>query len=144
MMKMTYALALELALSALSNDQSVPYVYTTFKVVDGERQQVTERVEVPMTEVKEKLVALSESLAKKASAEKKPTTKQKEAKAEAEQVYAELKEAAKAMTVSEMIAELPSCEGKSNQKVSAYMRDLIAQQKVKRDVQKRTAYFKAI
>ena len=95
-------------------------------------------------EVRAKLVALSESLAKKASAEKKPTTKQKEAKAEAEQVYAELKEAAKAMTVSEMIAELPSCEGKSNQKVSAYMRDLIAQQKVERDVQKRTAYFKAI
>jgi phage/plasmid primase-like uncharacterized protein len=142
MMKMTYALALELAMTALSNDQVVPYIYTTSKVVDGEHQSVTERVEVPMTEVKEKLTALLSSLDKKSGAEKKPTQKQKETAEVAQTLLNQLRENGNALTVSEMIAQLPVCEGMSNQKVSALVRSLGTA--VERVEEKRKAYFKAV
>jgi len=93
-------------------------------------------------EVRAKLVALSESLAKKASAEKKPTAKQKEAAEVAQTLLVQLKENGNALTVSEMIAQLPVCEGMSNQKVSALIRSLGSA--VERVEEKRKAYFRAV
>lgn len=93
-------------------------------------------------EVRAKLVALSESLAKKASAEKKPTAKQKETAEVAQTLLAQLKENGNALTVSEMIAQLPVCEGMSNQKVSALVRSLGSA--VERVEEKRKAYFRAV
>lgn len=143
MMKMTYALALELAMTALSNDQAVPYVYTTSKVVDGERQSVTERVEVPMSEVKEKLTALLSSLDKKASTEKKPTKTQQENANLAEQVLAYLRECGEPKTVSDLLAECECVKGMSNQKVSGLLRTMLGST-VERVEEKRKAYFRAI
>lgn len=144
MMKMTYALALELAMTALSNDQAVPYVYTTSKVVDGERQSVTERVEVPMTEVKEKLTALLASLDKKASVEKKPTKTQQENAEVANVLYDEMLACGKALTVSDMLAEFECVKGMSNQKVSALVRKLKDAGKVEKSVEGRKSFFKAL
>ena len=144
MMKMTYALALELAMTALSNDQTVPYVYTTSKVVDGERQSVTERAEVPMTEVKEKLTALLASLDKKASTEKKPTKTQQENAEVAQTLYDEMLACGKALTVSDMLAEFECVKGMSNQKVSALVRKLKDAGKVEKSVEGRKSFFKAL
>lgn len=93
-------------------------------------------------DVRAKLVALSESLAKKASAEKKPTAKQKETAEIAQTLLVQLKENGNALTVSEMIAQLPVCEGMSNQKVSALIRSLGSA--VERVEEKRKAYFRAV
>lgn len=93
-------------------------------------------------EVRAKLVALSESLVKKASAEKKPTAKQKETAEVAQTLLVQLKENGNALTVSEMIAQLPVCEGMSNQKVSALVRSLGSA--VERVEEKRKAYFRAV
>lgn len=93
-------------------------------------------------EVAEKLTALRASLEKKSNAEKKPTAKQKETAEVAQTLLAQLKENGNALTVSEMIAQLPVCEGMSNQKVSALVRSLGSA--VERVEEKRKAYFRAV
>ena len=130
MMKMTNKLALEIAMNALANGDRMEFrvagTDTTFS-----RQ-----------EAMEKLVKMMEQLDKKASAEKKPTQRQMDAEQEAAALLNELREAGKAMTVSDMIAELPSCKSFSNQKVSALIRKLGTA--VERIEEKRKAYFKAV
>lgn len=93
-------------------------------------------------EVREKLAALLAQHEKKANTEKKPTAKQKEAAKVTQTLLTQLRENGNALTVSEMIAQLPVCEGMSNQKVSALVRSLGAA--VERVEEKRKAYFRAV
>ena len=93
-------------------------------------------------EVREKLAALLAQQEKKSGAEKKPTQKQKETAEVAQTLLNQLRENGNALTVSEMIAQLPVCEGMSNQKVSALVRSLGTA--VERVEEKRKAYFKAV
>lgn len=94
-------------------------------------------------EVRAKLVALSESLAKKASAEKKPTKTQQENANLAEQLLAYLRECGEPKTVSDMLAECECVKGMSNQKVSGVLRTMLGST-VERVEEKRKAYFRAI
>ena len=133
MMKLTNKIALEIALNAIENSALANWSYT----------QGEDRLEVSKTEAMDKLIKMMEQLDKKASAEKKPTKRQMDAEQEAQILLDELREAGKAMTVSDMIAELPCCAGKSNQKVSGLLRPMLGT-KVERTEEKRKAYFKVI
>ena len=132
MMKLTNKIALEIALNAIENSVLPNWSYT----------QGEDRLEVSKAEAMEKLAKMMEQLDKKANTEKKPTQRQMDAEQEAQTLLAELREAGKAMTVSDMIAELPSCKSFSNQKVSALIRKLGTA--VERIEEKRKAYFKAV
>lgn len=132
MMKLTNKIALEIALNAIENSTLANWSYT----------QGEDRLEVSKAEAMEKLAKMMEQLDKKANTEKKPTQRQMDAEQEAQTLLAELREAGKAMTVSDMIAELPSCKSFSNQKVSALIRKLGTA--VERIEEKRKAYFKAV
>ena len=79
-------------------------------------------------------------LAKKNSADKKPTATQK--------LNEELKTAILAYmipdekyTVTEFIKSVPECADKSNQKISAMMVQLISENKVQKIIEKRVSYF---
>lgn len=133
MMKLTNKIALEIALNAIENSSLANWSYT----------QDEDRLEVSKAEAMDKLTKMMEQLDKKANAEKKPTKRQMDAEQEAQILLDELREAGKAMTVSDMIAELPSCAGKSNQKVSGLLRPMLGT-KVERTEEKRKAYFKVI
>lgn len=133
MMKLTNKIALEIALNAIENS-----VLPNWSFAEGEN-----RLEVSKAEAMDKLTKMMEQLDKKASAEKKPTQRQMDAEQEALILLDELREAGKAMTVSDMIAELPCCAGKSNQKVSGLLRPMLGT-KVERTEEKRKAYFKVI
>ena len=132
MMKLTNKIALEIALNAIENS-----VLPNWSFAEGEN-----RLEVSKAEAMDKLTKMMEQLDKKANAEKKPTQRQMDAEQEAQTLLVELREAGKAMTVSDMIAELPSCKSFSNQKVSALIRKLGTA--VERIEEKRKAYFKAV
>lgn len=132
MMKLTNKIALEIALNAIENSTLANWSYT----------QGEDRLEVSKAEAMDKLAKMMEQLEKKAGAEKKPTQRQMDAEQEAQTLLVELREAGKAMTVSDMIAELPSCKSFSNQKVSALIRKLGTA--VERIEEKRKAYFKAV
>ena len=132
MMKLTNKIALEIALNAIENSSLANWSYT----------QGEDRLEVSKAEAMEKLAKMMEQLDKKANTEKKPTQRQMDAEQEAQTLLAELREAGKAMTDSDMIAELPSCKSFSNQKVSALIRKLGTA--VERIEEKRKAYFKVI
>ena len=132
MMKLTNKIALEIALNAIENS-----VLPNWSFTEGEN-----RLEVSKAEAMDKLTKMMEQLDKKVNAEKKPTQRQMDAEQEAAALLAELREAGKAMTVSDMIAELPSCKSFSNQKVSALIRKLGTA--VERIEEKRKAYFRAI
>ena len=132
MMKLTNKIALEIALNAIENS-----VLPNWSFTEGEN-----RLEVSKAEAMEKLTKMMEQFDKKANTEKKPTQRQMDAEQEAAALLAELREAGKAMTVSDMIAELPSCKSFSNQKVSALIRKLGTA--VERIEEKRKAYFKAV
>ena len=132
MMKLTNKIALEIALNAIENSSLANWSYT----------QGEDRLEVTKAEDKEKLAKMMEQLDKTPNTEKKPTQRQMDAEQVAQTLLAELREAGKAMTVSDMIAELPSCKSFSNQKVSALIRKLGTA--VERIEEKRKAYFKAV
>lgn len=130
MTKMTNKIALDIAMTALMNDANAEFRIAGTDVAFSKQEAM------------DKLAKMMEQLDKKSNAEKKPTQKQMDAEQEAATLLAELRDAGKAMTVSDMIAELPSCAGKSNQKVSALIRKLGAQ--VERIEEKRKAFFKAV
>ena len=95
-------------------------------------------------EVRAKLVALSESLAKKASAEKKPTAQQVANQGVAEAIVATMNaEPTRLFTITELIKECPACADLTNQRVSAIVRGLIGVS-VERVEEKRKAYFRAL
>ena len=131
MTKMTQKLALEIAISALAANPNKEYHPAGTDDVFSADDAI------------EKLTAMAVQLEKKAAAPKHPTPKQFENEGLKQALIAELTAAGKAMTVSEMIKELPSCAGLTPQKVSAVIRPEIGKT-IKKDVVKRTAYFEVI
>ncbi len=84
-----------------------------------------------------------ELLAKKNSSEKKPTAVQVANEGiKAEIVEALANEPNRLYTISEMIKVFPCCAELTNQRVSALVRQLIADDKVERVEEKRKAYFR--
>lgn len=81
-----------------------------------------------------------ELLSKKNSSEKKPTATQIANDSLKVAITNYLSEGGK-HTISEMLAEVPALEGMQNQKVSALVRQMIADGVVQRIEEKRKAYF---
>ena len=84
-----------------------------------------------------------ELLAKKNSADKKPTAQQTAndgIKAEILEGMAE----GKLYTITDLIKEIPACADLTNQRVSALVRQLIANGSVERVEEKRKAYFRKV
>ena len=82
-------------------------------------------------------------LAKKNSAEKKPTAQQV-ANAGIATAIVEGMESNRLYTVTEIIKEVPACAELTNQRVSALLRQLVEGGKVKRTEDKRKAYFSLV
>ena len=110
--KMTYVKALEIAMKAVEDNK----------------------------EVTEKLEALKESISKKNSAERKPTTTQK-ANEEYKKAILSFMEVGKKYTISELMKEVVELADLSNQRVSALVRQLKDSGLVERTEEKRKAYF---
>ena len=113
MEKMTYVKALDAAIATLSADQS---------------------------EVKEKLEALKASIAKKNSAERKPTATQTANEGYKEAILDAL-EVGKGYTITDLIKGVPALSDLSNQRVSAIVRQMVEAGTLKREEIKRKAYF---
>ena len=84
-----------------------------------------------------------ELLAKKNSADKKPTATQTLNEELKNAILAFMKPDEK-YTVSTFIKEVPECADKSNQKISAMMVQLISENKVEKVIEKRVSYFRKI
>ena len=110
--KMTYVKALEIAIKAVEDNK----------------------------EVAEKLEALKASVAKKNSAERKPTATQK-ANEGYKTAILEFMEVGKKYTVTDLMKEVVELADLSNQRVSALVRQLKEDGLVVREEEKRKAYF---
>ena len=95
---------------------------------------------VAEVEVREKLEALKASIAKKNSAERKPTATQK-ANEEYKKAILSFMEVGKKYTISELMKEVVELADLSNQRVSALVRQLKDSGLVERTEEKRKAYF---
>ena len=82
-------------------------------------------------------------LAKKNSADKKPTATQTLNEELKNAILAFMKPDEK-YTDSTFIKEVPECADKSNQKISAMMVQLISENKVEKVIEKRVSYFRKI
>lgn len=91
-------------------------------------------------EVKSKVEAMKASYEKKASAERKPTPTQTENANFKAEILAFLADGNK-YTVSDLMKGIPSIADLSNQRVSAIVRQLVANGEVMRVEEKRKAYF---
>ena len=111
MEKMTYAKALEIAISA---------------VAEGEAH--------------EKLVALKASIAKKNSAERKPTATQT-ANEGYKVAILDAMESGKGYTITDLMKSVDAIADLSNQRVSAIVRQMVESGSVTREEIKRKAYF---
>lgn len=112
MNKMTYVKALEIAIKAVEDNK----------------------------EVAEKLEALKASVAKKNSAERKPTATQK-ANEGYKTAILEFMEVGKKYTITDLMKEVVELADLSNQRVSALVRQLKEEGLVERTEEKRKAYF---
>ena len=110
--KMTYVKALEIAIKAVEDNK----------------------------EVAEKLEALKASVAKKNSAERKPTVTQKANEGYKEAILAYM-ETGKKYTITELMKGVVELADLSNQRVSALVRQLKEDGLVLREEEKRKAYF---
>ena len=110
--KMTYVKALEIAIKAVEDNK----------------------------EVAEKLEALKASVAKKNSAERKPTATQKANEGYKEAILAYM-EVGKKYTITELMKDVVELADLSNQRVSALVRQLKEDGLVLREEEKRKAYF---
>ena len=79
-------------------------------------------------------------LAKKNSADKKPTATQLLNEEIKNAILAYMKPSEK-YTVTDFIKSVPECADKSNQKISAMMVQLISENKVQKIIEKRVSYF---
>lgn len=96
------------------------------------------------SEVKEKLSALAESIAKRNSAKSdKPTKKQTENASVKAEIVSAMAELGKPSTISQIVKALGK-EDITNQRVSALVRQLIADGVVVRTEEKRVAYFSLV
>lgn len=83
-----------------------------------------------------------ELLEKKSGSEKKPSKTQEANAILKESILNEMEEN-RVYTITEMLKTLPCCEGLSNQKVSAIIRQMVDNDKtIIKEVEKRTSYFK--
>lgn len=98
---------------------------------------------VESVEVKEKLEALKVSIAKKNSAERKPTATQV-ANASLKEAILNGMEVGKAYTVTDLMKSIGALSELSNQRVSALVRQLVEANLVHREEIKRKAYFSLI
>jgi predicted transcriptional regulator len=95
----------------------------------------------PLTEDEVKFIDHEiDLLAKKNSAEKKPTAQQV-ANDGIKSAIVEGMESAKAYTITDIIKSVPACADLTNQRVSALMRQLVESGAVIRTEDKRKAYF---
>ena len=108
--KITYAIALDTAIASVSDEA-----------------------------IKEKLEALKAQLAKKSSAERKPTATQKENIGFKEAIVHGLGDGK--YTITDIIKSVPEISSLSNQRVSALVRQLVADGILVREEIKRKAYF---
>ena len=108
--KITYATAIDFAINAIDNE-----------------------------EVIEKLSALKTQLAKKSSAERKPTATQRENVGFKDAIVSALGDGK--YTITDIIKSVPEVSALSNQRVSALVRQLVADGILKREEIKRKAYF---
>lgn len=113
--KMTYAKALEIAMNAVKENK----------------------------EVYDKLDALKASIAKKNSAEKKPTATQKANEGYKEAIL-DFMEVGKKYTITDLMKEVVELADLSNQRVSALVRQLKEEGSVERTEEKRKAYFSKV
>lgn len=111
MTKMTYVMALDVAIATVDN-----------------------------AEVVEKLEALKASITKKNSADRKPTATQK-ANAELKVAILDGMESGKAYTITDLMKSVDALAELSNQRVSALVRQLVEAGSVTREEVKRKAYF---
>ena len=93
-------------------------------------------------DVKAKVENMKAQFEKKNSAEKKPTANQVANDVLKEAILSEMEEG-RLYTISEMMKELPSCAGHSNQKLSAIIRQMLGVS-IERVEEKRKAYFRKI
>ena len=93
-------------------------------------------------EVAEKLTKMKEQFEKKNSAEKKPTAQQV-ANMAIQTAILEGMENGKRYTITELIKEIPACNGLTNQRVSAIVRGMLGIS-IERVEDKRKAYFRKI
>ena len=84
-----------------------------------------------------------ELLAKKNSAEKKPTAQQTANEGIKSAIY-EGMESGKKYTITDLIKSIPDCADLTNQRVSNLVRQLISEGKVTRSEEKRKAYFSKV
>ena len=84
-----------------------------------------------------------ELLEKKNAADKKPTAQQKENDGIKDAVLNGMADN-RMYTITELIKEIPECADLTNQRVSALVRQLIAEDKVERFEEKRKAYFRKV
>ena len=99
----------------------------------------------PLTEDEVKFIDHElELLAKKNSAEKKPTAQQTANKGIADAIVAHLSaDPNRLFTITEIIKEVPACADLTNQRVSAIIRQLIGVS-VERVEEKRKAFFRSL
>ena len=116
---------------------------TTKKITKREKFEML----MALSEVKENPILSEfierelELLAKKNSAEKKPTAQQEENEAIKETILENL---TSRMTISEMQKTIPDLAEYSNQKISALMRQLILEGLVEKVEDKRKSYFSKV
>ena len=84
-----------------------------------------------------------ELLAKKNSAEKKPTAQQTANEGIKSAIY-EGMESGKKYTITDLIKTIPDCADLTNQRVSNLVRQLVSEGKVVRTEEKRKAYFSKV
>ena len=112
----------------------ITYVSALDVVLNGE----------PMTdEVREKLEALKASIAKKNTAERKPTATQTANEGFKVAILNGL-ESGKAYTITDIIKSVDEVSDLSNQRVSAIVRQLVESGSLVRDEVKRKAYFSKV
>ena len=103
---------------------------------------VVENCDLP-ADVAEKLSAMIAALDKKSTAERKPTAKQNENEAVRHALVEFINDNAEGdgFTVSDLLKSCPIVEGKSNQYVSAILRQAVLAGEVSKGTVKRRTYF---
>lgn len=95
------------------------------------------------TELQEFVAHEKELLEKKASS-KKPTAKQKENEELVEVIYTALKNAGKALTITDLQNLSPALSTLENQRISALLKKLVDGERVVKTYEKKKAYFAVV
>lgn len=112
MTKMTYAVALDVAINAVADE-----------------------------EVKEKLIALKAQIEKKSTSERKPTKTQIENEGLKSEIVSALTALDRPLCIKEIMVEVPAVAGLTNQRVTHLLTDLVKSAVLERTVVKKVPYF---